>query len=209
MEALRTGSTYMKPLSYFQQLEDEALRGDPLEGANEIMQPDYIGQMTLRHAGGDIVFNPEEIVGPVVFRPSPGMHRNVFCMYSITKPTDLFPIDDRVLEFGDSFVMALKSMEFIRRFGAAAERAGYRGTASAVKYFDGSTYSGVTGAFRKSSEYAWQNEYRFLIEPGSSDPITLQLGDLRDIMTEVMPTEELRERLRFDAAAAVKAGLCW
>lgn len=206
MEDLRSkGAVFTQPLRYFRELETDQARGDRLEGSTRILQPKHIGTMTL----GTVVFEPHEIVGPVIFGLPEDQRCNVFCMYSITKPTDLYPIDKRVESFGPSFVMVLNTREFIRRFSEAAKLAGLSGQASAVEYFDGSEFSGDTGVFRKSSEFDYQNEYRFALKPGSSGPITLSLGSLADIMTELMPTKDIAHLLDFSSAAANKAGLSW
>jgi hypothetical protein len=206
MEELRSkGAVFLQTIHYFEKLENDTARGDHLEGSSEIMQPKHIGTMTL----GNISFLPTEIVGPVVLGSPSNRLSNVFCMYSITKPTDLYPIDERVLAFGDSFVMVLNAAEFIRRFRTSAERMDYAGIAGRIEYFDATEYSGETGLLRKSSCFSWQNEYRLVLQPGAAEPVTLMLGDLRDIMTEVMPTREIKRRLNFGAAEVKAAGLLW
>jgi hypothetical protein len=211
LEDLRSkGAVFTQPLRYFRELETDQARGDRLEGSMRILQPKHIGTMTLGDGSGNTVFfEPHEIVGPVIFGLPEDQLCNVFCMYSITRPTDLYPIDKRVESFGPSFVMVLNTWEFIRRFSEAAKIAGLSGQASAVEYFDGSEFSGDTGVFRKASEFDYQSEYRFALKPGSSGPITLSLGSLADIITEVMPTKDIAHLLNFSSVAAKKAGLSW
>lgn len=210
IENLRAkGQVYMKPVSYFTNLENDAARSDRLDGSVHIIQPKHIGVMTISSIDTTITFSPDEIVGPVMIGSSQNDSCNVFCMYSITKPTDICPIDARILGFGDYFVMILNQMEFINRYISAANKMGLWGVAKPVKYFDSEEYSGDTGIFMKSDVFSYQREYRFMLKPGSKDAIMLTLGDLSDITSELMLTKDISSLLDFSSSKAKAAGLSW
>ena len=211
MEDLRSeGAVFMKPLRYFQELEADKTRGDRFETSTGIMQPQHIDKVTISDAAGrTVVIDPRDMVGPIVFGLPDDAFLNVFCMYQIVRPTDLYPIDPRVQCFGPSFVMVKETQEFIRRLSNAAKIRGFSGKADEVGFFDELAFSGDTGVFRKSFEYRWQSEYRFVVKTGAADAIKLMLGNLSDIMTEPLPTKDIARLLDFNTAAARAAGLCW
>jgi hypothetical protein len=60
-----------------------------------------------------------------------------------------------------------------------------------VEYYDAETYSGETGPFRKPCTFAYQKEFRFIVQPGSSSPINLEIGSLADITSEVLPLTDI------------------
>ncbi|MCQ4160835.1 hypothetical protein NON00_12945 [Roseomonas sp. GC11] len=206
------GAVYMRSFGYFKRLEGDVARGDRLEGTTRILQPHHVGSFVLdaSSAGmGKVSLDPRDMVGPIEFGLSDEHSANMFCMYRLDRPTDLFPIDKRVIDFGDTFVMVTNTSEFLNRFRAAAQRAGMVGAGNKVEYFDPGEYSGETGPFRKSREFEYQQEYRFVLRPGSALPITLLLGSLLDITTPILPTERLDELLDFTADKARAAGITW
>jgi hypothetical protein len=188
IEELRSsGVVLMQPLRYFRKLEGDTARGDNFEGSLQIVQPQHV-TISIDLGGGEV---PADVVGPVVIGADYGC--NVFCMYSITKSTDLVPISPKIKSFGDSFVMITKTQEFIGRLHAAANRAGFKCEYRLVEYIDVSARTGRTGLFRKPSDFAYQNEYRFAVLTDDLDPIRLNLGSLSDITTEVLPTRDICE----------------
>lgn len=212
LEAFRSqGLLYMNTTDYFRIIEDDPVRSDRFEGTDRIIQPLDIGTMSLTcNVTGQVInFNPSEIVGPVLFHFSRNLASNIFCMYSINRPTDLFPIDDRNIQFGDSFVMVLNTTEFIRRFCVAAKSLGRPFRIQAVDYFDPLSHSGETGIFRKSSEFSYQNEYRFAIQTGFTEPLKLYIGDVSDITTDIHRSVDIKNALNFSADEARRVGLTW
>ena len=126
MKELRSfGAVFMQPLAYFKQLEGDESRGDHFEGSLQIVQPQN-AHVSMDFGGREVNIDAADIVGPVVIGGNHEDRCNVFCMYSITRPTDLFPINPRVECFGNSFVMVKNTQEFIRRLHAAANKAGFK-----------------------------------------------------------------------------------
>lgn len=193
LEQLRQdGLLHMKPLSYFTAIESDAVRGDPFEGTDQIIQPKHIGRWTLNHpVVGAFEVDPSELSGPMRFSGDKTSLCNVYCMFAITQPVEGRLVDTRNVGFGDSFVLILNTKEFLERVTLAAQRAGFSGQCRLVDYFDEDDYSGRVGRFKKRSVFSYQNEFRIAIEPGSEEPVNLRVGSLQDITSEALPSSEV------------------
>jgi hypothetical protein len=198
------GECYMQSIEYFRNLEGDEARGDRLEGTRKIWQPQHIGRIYF----GGIDLDPRDLVGPVKLRGINDHYCNLFCMYCLNRPTDLFPIDLRVRQFGEAFAVVTNTSKFLHRFKVAAQKAHFCLQGGFVTYFDIQEYSGETGTYRKSGDYEWQREYRLALSPGSKAPIKLMLGDLRDI-TKLYQATELGLLSDFTADKAREVGLSW
>ena len=130
-------------------------------------------------------------------------------MYCIRKPTDIFPLSPKLVEFGEYFVAITNTQKFVDRVKDAVQKAGYGGRAGPVSYFDHANYSGKTGPFMKSNKYEWQSEYRLLISPGQENPINLYIGDITDITTPIEQTSEIKSILNFSSEQAQEVGITW
>jgi hypothetical protein len=128
-------------------------------------------------------------------------------MFAITGPVDGELVDKRNFRFGDSFVLVLNPSEFLNRVFSAARDAGFGYQYGPVQYYDSEEHSGDVGPFRKRSEFAHQNEFRFVVRPGSGKAIELIVGNLRDITSEILPLSEVNQRLDFGTKSAQEAGL--
>ena len=67
------------------------------------------------------------------------------------------------LGFGDTAVIFLDIVAFLKRVTDAAHRVGHRVSYQLVEYVDQDTYSGPMGLFRKFSKYADQREHRIVV----------------------------------------------
>jgi len=213
LEKLRAGLLYMNSLAYFTALESDAARSDPYEGTDTIMQPCDIGEF---------VFDPRMPgIQPLRFNGPPdgllelriSLNRtsacNIFCMFAVTQPfvASIFP---RTREWpGDHFVLITNTQEFVNRVAVAARRQRLRVEGRAVEYYDETKYSGQVGRFRKRSVYSYQCEYRIVVEPGVDGPFLFEIGDLRDITSEVISRDLADDVLKFSPEDAVEAGLSW
>jgi len=193
MEELVTeGHVYMPPLSYFVELESDALRADPAEGcarsvAADGFRLDVQVDGEWKPVGG--------IAGPVRFRDGTLLSANVYCTYALLDNGAASLVDTRNYEFGDTYVVFTDGDEFLRRVRAAASRLGVKLEASLVEYVDETTYAGPMGIFRKYSSFAYQSECRLALLPGTGAPYSLRLGDLSDIAL-IGPLAELNTRIR-------------
>jgi len=212
LEMLRTGTLYMNTLAYFNKLEADAARSDPYEGTDSILQPQHVGHFIIEPRVPGLIphrIDPKDLAGPIRIARNRTSACNVFCMFSITKLM-VGPVFSESCEwFVDHFVLFTNTPEFLNRVARAAEREGLGFQCGMVEYYGESEYSGQTGRFRKRSCFAYQREYRIAVEPGLEGPRRLEIGDLTDITSEVIPRSLADEVLKFSPEDAIAARLIW
>ena len=212
LEMLRKGLLYMNTLDYFNKLEADPARSDPFEGTDRITQPQHVRHLILDvdipgrtpHA-----IHPQSLLAPIRWARRQTSACSVFCMYAIAAPIlgPVFPGEHEW--FGDHFVCFTDTSEFLTRIARAVNSEGLRGEFGMVEYYDESEYTGDTGRFRKRSRFAYQCEFRIVVEPGLDGPRRFEIGDLTDITSEVMPRSLADEVLKFSPEDAIAAGLSW
>ncbi len=224
LEELRKhGLLYMNPSTRFAQLENEALatgssadlaRADRFEGTDFIYHPKeheiiIEGPGALDSHGKPqnfkVLIHPEEVAAHTSISLN-ALSCNIYCMYATTAPQR---VDVRNFSFGNSSVIILNTLEFLGRFSSAANALGLKHECGLVDYYDLDKHSGPTGPFRKPSSFAYQNEFRLVVRPGSDQARRLEIGNAEDITSEVLPLREINELFDFSPEAAKKAGLSW
>jgi len=213
MEQFRTGLLYMNALSYFHNLEADSARGDRYEGIDSILQPRDLGEAYIESGIptiGRIDIRREDLAGPITVAMNRTVRCNLFCLYALTKPVqDVLFSTEHDWFSGDSLVLIRNTQEFLNRIRTAALKQKLPLNGALVEYFDETGYSGKVGRFKKSSRFSYQNEYRIAIETGIEGPFRFQIGDIRDITSEVIPFDRADECLKFTEADAREAGLAW
>jgi hypothetical protein len=219
-EFRRHGLLYMRPSSYFADLERHSLtantaRPDRFEGTYLIHHPKHIQSLVIEGPGG---FDSRGRVTNIKINVPPGdladhlaisidRHAsNIFCMYAVITPG---PVDERNFQFGDSFIFVHNTTEFLKRFGSSANKQNLRFGCGLVNYFELSDYSGRTGPLRKPSAFAYQNEFRLIVRPCAYDHRKLFLENLEDITSEILPLPQINHLCDLSPDAARKAGLSW
>jgi hypothetical protein len=212
LETLRNGLLYMNTLAYFNKLEADSARSDEYEGTDSILQPQHVRHFIIEPNVPGVSphrVNPQDLDGPLRWSRNRTSACNVFCMFSITEPI-VGPVFPEGYEwFGDHFVIFTDTPEFLTRVGLALQSQGLRGCRGMVEYYDESEYSGETGRFRKRSRFAYQREFRIIVEPGLDGPRCFEIGDLTDITSEVTPLSLADDVLKFTPEEATAAGLTW
>lgn len=205
-EAFRRGQLYARRLKGFREMEDP-LRGDRYEGG--VLSEGG----TLSIQGSDGNWWPIPTVGPHAFFSGWTDALSVFCMTGFMSEEASGPelgmvkdvmaqvkeSSDTCAAMGRHAVMVQNFDEFMRRATQACDRRGFRLWARPVEYYgayppesvfwpDGS----IKPVFLKSAGYRLQREYRLAFDTGTydSEPITLEIGDIRDI-SFLMATENL------------------
>lgn len=148
----------------------------------------------------------------------------IFCMYGLTYLIDEHRYetpDNRLKEFGDTAVIFLNPNEFICRLAKGlvqqfGDNVNFR--VDEVRYYP-PDYYGELDEFCKPLSYAWQNELRIraalldesntiMGEDGllrkalvqTTDPITVNIGDIRDISMQI----SLQELIELKLPAAIR-----
>jgi hypothetical protein len=213
MEQFRTGLLYMNALSYFRDLDADTARGDRFEGVDSILQPKDLGEAYIDPgipSIGRIDIRRDDLAGPITIAMNRTLGCNLFCLYALTRPVkELLFSAEHDWFGGDSLVLVTNTQEFLNRVTKAAREQKFPLQGAQVGYYDESGYSGRVGRFMKSSRFAHQNEYRIAIETGVDGPFRFQIGDIRDITSEVIPFDQADECLKFTESDAREAGMNW
>jgi hypothetical protein len=211
-EAFARGLLYMNAVDYFREHRDSSnvLRGDPYEGLAGIFQPSKIGTLKF----GDVEIALDSLAGPVLIHDQAALAWNVFCMYSLnsrgwtsTVSADTLKdlkatllMDMKCHGLGSDVVVVTNASAFQDRVEAAARKTGFYALWNLVDYYDHNTQHGSferdKAPFMKRAEYAYQREWRIVLKrlPASTDPYTLDIGDIRDI-TKLTTAEEFNKLL--------------
>lgn len=198
IEYLQKGTIYMKSLEYYRNKEKEKgddTVGDLFEGMFHVND----GYATIPEMG--ICEKLSDDLIKTSFSDS-----FVFCMFSTLPEIKSFQYSqeqkEKMASFGDTALIITNRDEFIRRVSIAVLRDKLTGCHGFVRYADekvdsaeywisllknGMSYS----AFWKRKRYAYQQEYRFLIEPPvtENDYYELSIGNIEDISV-VIPAEK-------------------
>ena len=199
------GELYARRLSWFKKLEGDDGRGDEYEAAIMPRRDNPIIHLEAKDiVSGEVeefTIRPEDLAAPPILQPEHFDHVNVFCMYAahsgdlkevsednIQDYKRQLELPEDYLELGRHAVVITDTPEFLRRLKVGAEREGYKICRGLVKYYDPEV--GIPMApldigivFTKRKKYAYQREYRFAIDTGTSggEPITLNIGAIGDI----------------------------
>ena len=204
-------------LKKFRETEDQARRDD-LEGT--VLWKG--GTLTLRSGEGEsATISPDDLAGPIEWRPHLLGNLNVFCMMAF--PSDLgpwpsWPLVDQITEqvaeslptcrkFGKHAVVITDAKEFLKRITRAAERANWQVRCSRVTYYDSYPPDVAVGdglsftpAFLKPRKFELEREFRVAMYTGTAgdDPATLDIGEIRDISfyTETRELGKLEAHMR-------------
>ena len=207
------GEMYARRLSWFKALENDGDRGDDHEGA-VVSQRDGF-EMTLKPtdlATGkteEVTITGSNLARPPVFRPRHFDHVHLFCMFAAQiDGIHEFPEDrihdlkkhlelpEEYSKFGRYAVAITKFTKFVERVEVAAKRKEYGIGWGPVEYFDpevGTLLSPLDERvlFTKRNKYAWQKEFRFVIDSCTvgSDALILNIGRIDDIAIRLDTSE--------------------
>lgn len=203
IQTLREGKLYMKSLEFYR--KQEIIHGDCTVGDKfEAMAHINEGQIVIPELGVNKNISDELI--KTSFSDS-----FVFCMFGISTLSEKFTFSDeqkkKIREFGDTALLITDSNEFLNRINNAVIRDKLIGSHGFVQYYDEGVDSadfwcslikaGMNNiAFRKRKCYAYQQEYRWLIEhpPTQNDFYELDIGNISDISV-VFETEQILNAL--------------
>lgn len=188
VDSFLDGNVYMNSAAYFKELDSaDVVRSDRHEGLHSARQ---VKEISVQDSNGQWI-PIGGIINPVTYFTDESSNFNMFCMYIFNDNPDE-PFNEKNLAFGESFVLILDIVEFLRRVRVAAQNLDRECAHAPVEYVDGSSYDGPMGPFRKFDSFSYQNEYRIVLRGGEGNPITLQIGNIRDIAV-VGQTKELGE----------------
>ncbi|MBW3469036.1 hypothetical protein [Arthrospiribacter ruber] len=176
---LKSGEVYFNTIEFFRKNDvDDFLRGDFAEGLKYSPLPNF-RIPSLEEYG--IKFKNAKINGDTDIS-------HLYSMYMVT--TEFWEgnihFDKRILEFGD-YALIIKPREFLEKVIKASK---YEIKYGPAVYYRTPTIPLSLNPFSKREEFKYQNEFRFVINSSSKDPIKIKIGDISDIAT-MIPTETL------------------
>jgi len=180
-ELREEGLLFCNPLAYFRSEESGQTRRDRRDGISSSHLATDVVAVVVSNPDGETRLTPENGLTGRVDVHLGGPEPNVYCMYAFRSADRPFRADPRIYEFGDSGVLITDLDQFDERLKAAVLRERLELHAGLVEYVDTETFSGDLGVFRKFSEFDFQREVRFAIDPGNAEPIQIRLGPIDDI----------------------------
>ena len=204
IESLYNGEMYFSPLSVFREYEDASgyrVIGDEREGMlpiqNAVFEDIKTHELTqIDHALIKTV-NSDDYV---------------FCFFGMEENTSHFVFTEeqkrKIREFGDTALIITNYDEFEERVKKAARNEGFNVHVGRVQYYEDESdninmiMQSLNGmwnhAFWKHKDYAYQQEYRFLLERKGrpEDHWILHLGSLADISMIISTEQALTMELK-------------
>ena len=210
IKSLQRGLVYMKTLRYHREREEkfnDTVAGDVGEARWHINDAMITVTPVL---GGEAAV---EKLDDVWFNT---IHSDdyVFCLFGVNpyKHDGIFEYTqeqkDNILDFGDTALIITDYYELCRRVMDAAEQNGFFIKGNFVQYYDetvddaGRMISLMPDmrniAFQKRKQYAYQQEYRFLLTSKNDvkvEHIELNIGNIEDISVVFKTVDMLKSRL--------------
>ena len=199
------GELYARRLSWFKKLEGDDGRRDEYEAAIMPRRDNLIITLEAKNVvTGEVeefTIPMEDLAAPPILQPEHFDHINVFCMYAAHSGDFKQILEDNIqdyrrqlelpedcLKLGRYAVATTNTPEFLIRVKTAAHSQGYKIYRGLVRYYDPQVGTPLVPLdlgiiFTKRKEYAYQKEFRFAIDTGTSgcEPITLKIGEIDDI----------------------------
>jgi len=184
------GLLYMNDLTYFWKIEDDELRGDPLDCIAEVARgprisfPSTDGKEIFLEGNWTLRMNP----------PEPEKI-NIFCMYALRPLVEgTFPINERNFQFGEHALILMNRDEFMRRIESTLKSEKIVAKANLVEYVD-NDYIGKIGPFKKLRRFSYQSEWRLVCKDGAGGPRKISIGSIRDI-SQIIRIDEVNKEIR-------------
>lgn len=185
LDLYENGTIFFNSIDYFQQLEEQGLRGDNYEGT--IMLRNYHEYESLK-----VTLTVPETGKTIDLKPSrlhlreflSDIEGNVFCLYCLKTPDIIdfenFKIDNRVKEFGSHFVMIKDLPRFLGEVKSQLEEQGIDFQNGVVQYYDRNKQNGELSLFHKPDEFEFQKEYRIVLFRQGNKPFKIKIGSLKE-----------------------------
>ena len=200
----KNGTIYMNPVSYFNSIEDNGLRGDTDEGITRIQQ---LGYLTLFDNGKELpIHDINEKFSAQWKTREPEFAGNIYSLYSISSEDSSsedfqnFSVHERNCEFGDCCLIIYNTKEFITRVKEKVSELDYKLDCDLVKYYDDQTYSGNLGIYHKPIKYNYQNEFRLFVKRVENSVLSFKIGSIEDISTAFKSNKLKSLKIRLDTA---------
>lgn len=205
--SFRSGTIYMNTINFFKGFNDDKGKGDISEGVLEIVKKEEVEEAI---PGFELSAElKENIIGGIHLHSEDLRYYNIFSLYKLKvdfKEKICSFIHPNVVDLGDTYVLITDFEKFSNRIIKEININNYKYNTKNFCVGDVIYYSEPLanknknlGPFHKTSNYGWQNEFRFLSEPKiyNLDPLVINIGDISDI-TIIGSTSLLAKDIRFN-----------
>lgn len=179
------GLIYLNTIDYFQNLEDNGVRGDKFEGTVNIKNFKHTDEFKLEITdtitGEKMNFKP----GKLQLRHYDSNPKgNLYSLYCIKQSdflnTDEFIIDSKVKEFGTHALFIRNTKIFIDKLTAEITKLNMPYKAKPIEYYDPENINGEINLFQKIQQYKYQSEYRVVVQNNKQEPLKILIGSLKE-----------------------------
>lgn len=194
------GLLHMKKAAHYRSLEnDGGVRSDPWEGFDLVGQPGRC-KLIFKLPDGQVI--EPELAGQVLINKGLTPVQHVYCMTAlieenvhVAQASGQKLLDPRLSEFGEHVAAVLNVSEFIRRTVQACKTQGFQYNYGAVEYLP-EDHNGEIGPIMKNARYAWQSEFRLIVQGSRDEVLELEIGSLEDIVT-IATTREVVDSVSY------------
>jgi len=196
IRSFQNSLVYMNTIEYFKRVENQQQR-DIHEGTDVWLNPStsdlLVDGYKLTQEGGTLS----------VALSTSHCDIKVFCACLICKGDivrdDFKILDDRVCDFGDTFIVIHRWREFTDRLRRSLERelASERIGAyqfEKVQYVDIDTFDGNYGPLRKPQQYEYQQEWRLAVKANDEEAYKFHIPSISDI-SHIEKTKNFKNRI--------------
>lgn len=193
------GLVYMNPLSFFQKIKNNDIRGDKNENLTRILQSESIlvNNVSVPIMGHIELYDPNDDIDKFT---------HIFCMSSLCSGDNIGKngkiFDERIHNFGNHLVIVHNLKEFFNRLKAAVHKLIKNKRILGCKtdrviYINENKYSGKTNVFNKFSSYSWQKEWRLAIRTNkdTKQPFHFEIGGISDI-SKILDTNDFKNEIK-------------
>ncbi|NFH34360.1 hypothetical protein FDC49_18060 [Clostridium sporogenes] len=193
------GKLYMNSIGCYKKIEEEVkyLRKDESEGICRNYQPNK-NKLIINN----MIIDPEHIEGSIKVSKNKDLKKHIYCMYSLYYQNDSIShkdliIDKKVKEFGEWFLLINDVSEFLQRVSKKLKTLNVDFKGKLVEYKDLNKYNGKVDLFTKNANYAYQKEYRIVLDCYNEDPYILDIGDISDI-SKIGQTKDIFNMIKIE-----------
>ncbi|MBO0573424.1 hypothetical protein EXQ42_00140 [Clostridium botulinum] len=195
----KEGKLYMNSIGCYKEIEEEVkyLRKDESEGICRNYQPNK-NKLIINN----MIIDPEHIEGSIKVSKNKDLKKHIYCMYSLYYQNDSIShkdliIDKKVKEFGEWFLLINDVSEFLQRVSKKLKTLNVDFKGKLVEYKDLNKYNGKVDLFTKNANYAYQKEYRIVLDCYNEDPYILDIGDISDI-SKIGQTKDIFNMIKIE-----------
>lgn len=185
LNLFENGTVFFNTIDYFQNLEEQGLRGDTYEGTfkitNLFKENGVFLKIKIPNTEKEIELFPENLHLREFYSNIKGNLYSMYAMkFSELKSATNYTIDQRVKDFGSHFAIIQKPKIFVNKIIDKLNELEIEYSIRMVNYYDRKKVNREIGPFDKPSEYEYQKEFRILLYRDAMDSFSINVGSLKE-----------------------------